>query len=440
VGLPPFFVRDGVSGDNNWISEPTPPPGQTIPFRILPFEEMPQALNPANGFFANANNDPAGTSLDNDPLNQRRLSDPNAIYYLNPGYSDGLRSGRITRLVRERVENGPPITSEDMREFQRNTQQLDAELLVPFLLDAFAHAGEPSAPDELAGFASDAQLAEAVTRLAAWDFSTPTGVPQGWDASDEQGELRVPVQAAEVAASVAATIYNVWRGQVVRRVVDDRLAALGLSGVDAGNALAALHNLLVQAPFTGVGASGVDFFPEPAGLDADERRDVVLLAALRAALDRLAGPEFAAAFSGATDLDAYRWGMLHRVTFRHQLGGEFSLPPYAGFEDLSPELPGLPRDGGYEVVNASGFSARAQGVNEFRFGGGPVRRYVGTGGGGERRFGVEGWNTVPSVTGDPPDATQLRFWLTGDHHVVRMEPFEVDLFAERVEEYAPPAP
>ena len=41
--------------------------GQAIPFEILPAAEMPQTVNPENGFFVNANNDPAGTTLDNDP-------------------------------------------------------------------------------------------------------------------------------------------------------------------------------------------------------------------------------------------------------------------------------------------------------------------------------------------------------------------------------------
>ena len=150
VGLPPFFVRDGVSGDNNWIPDPDRTQGQSIPFQVLPAEEMPQTLNPANGFFVNANNDPAGTSLDNDPLNQRRLSDPNAIYYLSPGYAQGMRSGRITQLVRDQVEAGQPISVEDMKRFQLNNQQLDAELMVPFVVTAFANAEQPGAPAELA--------------------------------------------------------------------------------------------------------------------------------------------------------------------------------------------------------------------------------------------------------------------------------------------------
>ena len=73
-------------------------------------------------------------------------------------------------------------------------------------------------------------------------------------------------------------------------------------------------------------------------------------------------------------------GKLHRITFDHPLGGPFSIPPAAGFADLAPNLTGLSRDGGYEVVNASGFSARADDAQAFKFGGGPVRRYVGVAG------------------------------------------------------------
>ena len=69
--MPPFFVRDGV-GPDNWMPDAAHSQGQAIPFAVLPAAEMPQTVNPENGFFVNANNDPAGTSLDNDPLNQFR--------------------------------------------------------------------------------------------------------------------------------------------------------------------------------------------------------------------------------------------------------------------------------------------------------------------------------------------------------------------------------
>jgi hypothetical protein len=118
----------------------------------------------------------------------------------------------------------------------------------------------------------------------------------------------------------------VWRAKTINAVVDSTLVSVGV-GTGSSDALKAVHHLLVQDPFTGVGASGVDFLPQPASLpDAEDRRDYTLLAALQTALDVLLG---------------------------------------------------LSRDGEYEVVNTSGFSARASGVNSFRFGGGPVRRYVG---------------------------------------------------------------
>jgi penicillin amidase len=47
VGNPPFMIRDG-SGPNNWVADPARSQGQSIPYAILPYDEMPQLLNPAN--------------------------------------------------------------------------------------------------------------------------------------------------------------------------------------------------------------------------------------------------------------------------------------------------------------------------------------------------------------------------------------------------------
>jgi len=272
AGLPPFMIRDGESGEDNWIPDPARSQGQAIPFAVLPYAEMPQALDPPNGFFANANNDPAGTSLDNDALNQRRIGKPDAIYYLSGGYDEGLRAGRITQLVRDRIAAGGTISVADMRRFQTNTQERDAELMTPFLLDAFAHASAPGAPAELAAYASDPAIGEAIDRLAAWDWSTPTGIPEGWDASDVLGVRLAVVPPGEVQASIAATLYNVWRAKLVKSVIDARLDALGVSGVGSDDALKAVHHLLATTPFSGVGQSGVDFFPEPAALATRSRR------------------------------------------------------------------------------------------------------------------------------------------------------------------------
>lgn len=423
-GVPPFFIRDG-SGPANWVPDPTHSQGQAIPFAILPFEEMPHTINPENGWFVNANNDPAGTTLDNNPLNQVRPSKPTAIYYLNPGYAAGFRGGRITRLIKSKIDAAELISRKDMKKFQANVQVLDAEIMTPFLLTALANASDAGAPPELAALAADTGIAEAVGRLADWDFSTPTGIPEGYDASDKDGVRSNNVKAAEKDASVAATIYNLWRAKAINATIDSTLGALGVPGAGSTDALKALKHLLEQAPFTGVGASGVDFFPAPATLtDAGDRRDVVLLTAVRTALDALASNTFTAAFGNSTDQDDYRWGKLHRITFDHPFISSFSIPPAAGFSNLSPSLSGLSRDGGFGAVNASSYSARAAGLNSFKFGSGPVRRYVGGPRVTKGTDRIHGVNVTPGgPSGNPfsPNyATTLATWLTADYHEVPM--------------------
>lgn len=86
-GRPPYLLRDG-NGGNEWLPDTHREPGQALPYQILPGEEMPHVIDPPAGYLVNANNDPAGTTLDNEPLNQHRAT--GGIYYLNRTY-DGLR-------------------------------------------------------------------------------------------------------------------------------------------------------------------------------------------------------------------------------------------------------------------------------------------------------------------------------------------------------------
>ena len=442
-GLPPFFIRDGA-GEGNWVSDPAQSQGQAIPFAILPADEMPHTINPENGFFVNANNDPAGVSLDNNPLNQLRTGNPRGIFYLNPGFADGLRAGRIQRLIERKLRRGRKLSLTDMMAFQTNTQQLDAELMTPHLIRAVFHGYRWGAPEELRDLVRDPRVFEAFWRMALWDYSSPTGIPEGYDASDFLGNRHRHVRGRERWASVSATLYNVWRGKLVQRVIDDRLASVGLPNPSSRDALKATFNLLEQRPFTGVGVSGIDFFPGSAS-SAGDRRDIILLSALVEALDALASDEFAPAFGNSTKMDDYRWGKLHRITFDHPLGGPFSIPPAGGFDNLSDVLTGVSRDGGYEVVNASSFSARADTLNGFKFGSGPSRRYVGITGSKhwhqDSAFGVFGFNVIPGgSSGDPTSpgyAQQLGRWLTGDYHFVPMGERTVRSVGESVEVLMP---
>jgi penicillin amidase len=445
VGSHPALIRDG-SGPNNWIPDPERSQGQVLPFQVIPFDEMPQVVNPPAGFVVNANEDPSGSVLDNDSLNQFRPSNPGAIYYFGSYFlTSGLRNGRVTRLLREKIDGGEKISLDDMKRFQANTQLLDAELMTPFVLAAFENAHSPGTPSELAAFASDPGIAEAMGRLAAWDFSTPTGIPEGYDASDVDGVRSPDVSPTEAAHSVAATLYNVWRAKFIRNQVNAPLAALGLAPGFGGSSLALVHHLLSQEPFTGVGASGVNFFPEPAALAPEDRRDVALLQALSDAIDALASNRYADAFGNSTNQDDYRWGRLHRVTFRHPLGGPFSIPPAAGFTDLTLDLPGISRDGGYNTVNRGVNSALADGANQFQCGQGAVSRLVMAPDHPlARPDGVLGFNSLPGGSSgdseDPLYASQLGSWLTVDYHRMPMNARDVRVAAERVELFTPAVP
>jgi penicillin G amidase len=417
-GLPPFFIRDGTGG-NEWIADPSPAEDQALSYEILPFGEMDGLVNPARGWISNANQDPTGQTFDNDPLNELRPG--GGIRYITPGHEDGNRNTRIsTRLCGEPASlpecepqsalGDGAVSFEEMQSIQADVKLNDAAVLVPHITDALAEASDAPPGSELAGLGADPQIRAAVARLAAWDFSTPTGIPQGYDASDSSG-VPVPPTPEEVDASVAATIYSIWRGRALALIVDGPLIARGLVSSSVPlprpeQAMVALRRLLAG---DGTGASGIDFF---AGQDGE----TLILRALRNALDLAASPAFADAFGGSTNLADYRWGKLHRKVFGHPLGGPFSIPPGAGFSDVGPGLPGVATDGGFAVVDASSHNPRASGLNSFMFGSAPGRRFV-----------AEAFNSHPHAvqvipggeSGNPAGrwfGNQLGLWLTDDYH------------------------
>lgn len=412
-GIPPFLIRDGSGAlQHDWLPRTSNYPNQALPYEILPPSEMPFVINPASGYIANCNNDPVGNTLDNNGLNQLRPG--GGIYYLDIAYS-GFRMGRIDRLLNERLDSGQPVTVDYIKQTQANNQPLDAEKLTPYLLAAAANASDPNAWSELRTLINDARVAAAINRLASWDYSTPTGIPEGFDPGDNPAALPQPSDA-EVRHSTAATLYAVWRSYAIRGVVDGTLSNIGLGSQTPGSeeSIRALLNLLKNYPTAhGVGASGVNFFQVAGAPSPEAARDVLLLRALRDGLNALASDSFAAAFGNSTNIDDYRWGRLHRIVFNHPLGGPFDLPgpnPY-GFSNLSPELPGVARTGGYDTLDVGGHSVRANTVNGFMFGSGPARRFV-----GDIGTPISAENIHPGgqsgVLGSPTYASQLGRWLT----------------------------
>lgn len=426
-GTPPFLIRDGTHRyRNEWLPVTTPQPDQVLPYQILPFEEMPQAVNPSQGFIANANNDPVGLTLENDTLGRRRAS--GGIYYLSPGYDIGCRAGQITTLIRNIEILGVKVDLSILASLQANNQMLDAQVLLPYIRAALANGWAPGAPSELATLANDRQVAEAVARLRVWDYSTPTGIREGYDPGDNPAALPEPSHQ-EVQNSIAATVYSVWRGQIIRHTIDATLERIGLRGylTPDDRALSALRNLLDRFPaMRGRGASGVNFFEVSGAPSPEAARDILLLRSLRAALDLLSGDAFAPAFQRSTDQDEYRWGKLHRIVLRHALGGDSSIPPAGGFPNLGPALPGLARVGGFEVLDASGHNARAASASQFMFGSGSSRRFIAE----MSPSGIRAYQIVPGgqsgLAGSPAHAHMLGRWLTNSYHEFLLTPAQAE--------------
>ncbi|MFK8010961.1 MAG: penicillin acylase family protein [Marinicellaceae bacterium] len=384
-GVPPMFIRDGTGEFmNEWMPVTNPQVNQAENHEIIPEAEMPYWENPAQGWFANANNDPIGVSLDNNVLNQIRPA--GGLYYLSQGGYSTYRMGRLDRLMSAAVADGGKVDATDMKAWQANTQAMDAELLMPYIANAFTRASSDGAWPGIQQFLADPRATATLAAFTSWDYSMPTGLAEGYDPFENPFALSEPSDA-EINNSVAATIYATWRSMAVQNTIDATIA-----GVDAaiGQDVLSPHipgskfgfnafkNLLDNFDTAqGVGASGINFFTNPEAPTPEDARDFIILASLKQALDLLASDEFAPAFNNSNNIMDYRWGKLHRISFDHPLGASLSVPNgLFGFSTVE-GLNGISRSGGYQVLDASSHSIRADGLDEFMFASGPARRFVG---------------------------------------------------------------
>ena len=422
VGLPPFLIRNGEGG-NEWLQPQDHDPNRALPFAILPFAEMPQLVNPPRGLIVNANNDPTGDSRDNDALNVLRPG--GGIRYLGSGYNFdlGIRAGRIEALFAPYLATGRKLGRDDLQRFQSDVVMGDAQFFAPIIERALANALRPGAPGELRSLAADPRIVEAVGRLAAWDRSTPTGIVEGFDASDRNG-VRAQPDSTEINHSIAATIYSVWRNQIVNHTLGATLSRYGLPLTSPRDIqLTAVKNLFDSFPQrAGVGVSGIDFFDVPGVAAAGDRRDIVLLRSLSIALDLLASPAFADAFDGSTNQADYRWGRLHRVVIAHPLGGPFNFPTAGGvFPQPLPNLPGIPVDGGLHTIDLGNHPINRDTSNGFMFIAGPAHRYVASIASG----GITSVSSLPGGTSGVPGSqfylNLLRPWLTNQAFRLRTD-------------------
>lgn len=434
VGLPPAFLRSG-QGYNEWMPLTHPQPDQSLPYEILPYSEMPHALNPPAGFVVNANNDPIGVSLGNEPLGTLRPG--GGIYYISAGFAPGQRSGQITELIQEKMKKGK-LTVADMQQIQASTVLHDAEYFVPFVTRALENGKRQGAPALLAALAADPAVVEAVGRLAAWDFTTPTGIPEGYDAFEPVGQHDQP-SPAQIASSVAATLYQMWRSEFVRVVIDSKVASFGMPTTDAMHTLNALRHMLDTLDVNqGIGASGIPFLAVPGISNPPDARDILILQSVRNALQTLAGPAFANTLHGSTNQDDYRWGKLHRLTLAHVMGGPFSTPPAGGaFPPPLAGLGGIPVDGAWGTVDAASNALVVTNENGYTWTDGVSQRSVAE----ALPNGVRGVSSLPGgvsgVLGSPFYTNLLPAYLVNSYYDQLFGMNELQGGMETVNKYEP---
>jgi penicillin amidase len=238
-----------------------PVPGWTGEFEwlgYLPFEELPQAANPPEGWLATANH---------------KVVDERYPHFLSADWEHSLRAQRIVELLSSREKH----SIADFLAMQLDDLSPLARLVQP-VLAALAPAGE--------------EAQRAVELIAGWD-------------------------CRKAADSVAASLFEVWMWRFLHDVLDEQLG--GLSDVVIGcgavplsetSALASEMPLLVLSLLT-------EHPPSPwllrAKPSSDNARRDLLLKALDGAIGLLQeqlGP----------DMGSWRWGRLHRLLYAHPLG------------------------------------------------------------------------------------------------------------------------
>jgi penicillin amidase len=322
----------------------------------VPFEDWPHAINPPDGTFVTANGKPVG---DDYP------------YYLGQSWLPGYRAARI----RELLEGAERLTVADFCHMQFDQKSVLARRFGPHLR----------------------RLAPEV----ATDDLPVAGLFDHWE-----GELSADSAAAAVyEVFVRRLLYNVFGDVLVgtagwEQDLPDRFVGQGLhpvltpTGYYGVNGRALLLRLLDNEE------NGKNGENEGLSLFEQHTRDELMTQSLREAVEYLRwqlGPQ----------VDAWRWGDLHQLTFTHPLG---QVPPLDKLFNRGP----YPIGGDESTIWAT--AAFYHSLDSSRMVG-PVCRFV-------VDLGDLRWSlslNAPGQSGQPGSRhydDRIRPWFEGDYHPI----------------------
>lgn len=214
-------------------------------------------------------------------------------YFLTDDTDYGYRSARIGDLLAGQTS----LTVDDMTRIQYDDRNPMGEVLTPYLLGV-----EPG----------EGYYGDGLDLLEDWDFRQPAG-------------------------SAAAAYFNVVWDELLRRTFDDELPEV--AEPDGGDRWFAVVTELLGRPG--------DPWWDDVATDEVERRDDILVAALRSARDELTSLQ-------SPNAEDWEWGRLHRLWLRSSTLGESGI---AAVERLFNRGPWDQPAGG-SLVNATGWDAR----------------------------------------------------------------------------------
>ena len=142
----------------------------------IPFEDMPEKLNPEIGYLISANEQVV-------PEIRSQL--------LTRDWSPPYRAQRIAELISDLIDSGNSLTVSDMKIIQGDTVNIPSRELLPFLLQLVA-------PDE--------RQAKAIGYLRKWDNDTTRD-------------------------SIATSIYEVWVNRLATRILEDEFDSQSVANI-----------------------------------------------------------------------------------------------------------------------------------------------------------------------------------------------------------------
>ncbi|MFU8805986.1 MAG: penicillin acylase family protein, partial [Bradymonadaceae bacterium] len=303
-----------------WASMETPPwlplpgDGSAEWGDPIPYDQLPQLVNPSAGVISTANQDLTGTFADGDPTNAH-------AYLQGAGVAWGYRHQRIVDLLEA---GGNAHDFDSMLEMLGDTHMLIAQDILPQIL----------------GVAANSTLGDSAQRLfdalESWQYTCPTGL------AGHEPDSPKAADPTETRESIGCTAFHHLLYDLSRLTFGDELRGSGFSPA-GGYALRSLYILLTRQDDL---LGGEAYWNNVETLLEETREDIIASALLSAGdilTERL-----------GADTDEWRWGRIHHVVMRANLfdnfGNNFNHGPLAapgGYATVNVGAPRNPFDGDF---------------------------------------------------------------------------------------------